>query len=127
MVTTLVPCSSCARHVRASETACPFCAVALTGIAKRAPLSPVLTRAAFMFASATALAACGKEQGPVPPPPGPSDKNDMRQAPAYGAPPPDTAMVAPAVLYGAPPENLLVPPDAGTTDAGKSDAGKPKK
>jgi hypothetical protein len=52
-------CPSCARHVRASETACPFCAARL-GFATRTSVASRLGRSALL-----ALAACG---GPSCPP-----------------------------------------------------------
>jgi hypothetical protein len=62
----LVPCPSCARHVRQSEPACPFCSVELAlGHVSPAPLPRVrLGRAAtFAFGAslvgATSLVACG--------------------------------------------------------------------
>jgi hypothetical protein len=66
----LVPCPTCDRHVRASETACPFCDSALpTDLASRAvpPANRRLNRAAaFTFAASLAVvsasvstAACG--------------------------------------------------------------------
>ena len=61
----LVPCPSCARHVRASETACPFCQTELPegletqarpGVARR------MSRAAALALGASlAVAACGDE------------------------------------------------------------------
>src|SRR3954469_20602120 len=62
----LVPCPNCARHVRQSEAACPFCSVELAlGHVSPAPLPRVrLGRAAtFAFGAslvgATSLVACG--------------------------------------------------------------------
>lgn len=62
----LVPCPSCARHVRQSESACPFCSVALALEHLPAPVLPRgrLGRAAtFAFGAslvgATSLVACG--------------------------------------------------------------------
>jgi hypothetical protein len=64
----LVPCPECSRHVRVSETACPFCATPLGLAGTPEPQLPKtrLGRAAtFAFsatlASATALAACGTD------------------------------------------------------------------
>jgi hypothetical protein len=59
----LVPCPACARHVRKSERACPFCAASLTPdvTAGRAAKGPRLGRAAtfaFGAAVATSIAAC---------------------------------------------------------------------
>jgi hypothetical protein len=54
----LVPCTACQRHVRASETACPFCATALDPAHAAEPTLPTqrLGRAA-LFAFGATLAA----------------------------------------------------------------------
>ena len=64
----LVPCPECSRHVRVSETECPFCALPLDLAGTPEPQLPKtrLGRAAtFAFsatlASVTAVAACGGE------------------------------------------------------------------
>jgi hypothetical protein len=64
----LVPCPQCSRHVRVSETACPFCALPLDLAGTPEPQLPRtrLGRAAtFAFGatlvSASALAACGTD------------------------------------------------------------------
>ena len=64
----LVPCPECSRHVRVSETACPFCALPLDLAGTPEPQLPRtrLGRAAtFAFGatlvSATALVACGSD------------------------------------------------------------------
>jgi hypothetical protein len=64
----LVPCPECSRHVRVSETQCPFCALPLDLAGTPEPLLPRsrLGRAAtFAFGatlvSATALAACSSD------------------------------------------------------------------
>ena len=61
----LVPCPECSRHVRVSESECPFCALPLDLAGTPEPRLPGvrLSRAATLafgatFASATALAAC---------------------------------------------------------------------
>ncbi len=116
----LRPCSSCARHVRATETTCPFCTSALTACADTSEPTTTarLSRAAIVLAGAAALAGCGKESG---------------IAPVYGGPPPvqlgadggrpDNTGLAPA--YGGPPEVYPAPTPA-STDAGapKRDAGR---
>jgi len=65
MASPLVPCPSCARHVRAGETACPFCASALPADlgAQAIPAAPRrLTRAAaFVFGATVSVAACTSE------------------------------------------------------------------
>ncbi len=59
----LVPCPGCARHVRAAERACPFCAAALpTNLAAGAVPNTTarMKRAAvFTFATSLAIAGCG--------------------------------------------------------------------
>lgn len=65
----LVPCPSCGRHVRAAESACPFCDAALpSGLAARAipGARERLSRAKLAVFGATAsmaLAACGTAVG----------------------------------------------------------------
>jgi hypothetical protein len=71
--TALSPCSSCARHVRRSEAACPFCGVALAldaGAAVRLA-GERLGRAAIFSLGAAAITsvvgcAMSHERGPVP-------------------------------------------------------------
>lgn len=120
---TLVPCPGCARHVRASESACPFCAEAIDAAPERvlapAPNDRLFARAAITFAAAaaTSLTACGKEPTDKPPPV-PTNTTDPGPAPAYGPPPmmleaaapepaPTTVVPthAPAPAYGVPPIN----------------------
>lgn len=63
----LVPCTSCSRHVRADESACPFCGHNLpANLASRAVPSPTrrLDRlATFTFAVGLTVAACGGVAG----------------------------------------------------------------
>jgi hypothetical protein len=111
----LVPCPSCARHVRATELSCPFCATALEADASRVSVVPStrLGRAA-LFAFGTTLAtistaACGTATN--------ADasaqdvQNDMPNSMAiYGAPTPIDSGVtdsgSPGARYGAvPPED----------------------
>src|SRR4051812_19548177 len=57
----LLPCPSCARHVKSSEAACPFCSASLSGkLTRRAPSTTKrLERlAAFTFAAALAVTGC---------------------------------------------------------------------
>ena len=118
----LLPCLSCARHVRASETACPFCAAALvasaTSTLARSP-SKRLSRAALfaLGASAAAVAACSGSVTPLYGAPagdgGALDgsardaaaDDDVQAVPAYGIAPMDAGNdgPVPAPLYGAPP------------------------
>ncbi len=60
----LRPCTGCQRHVENSESACPFCGVALAHAEPRPRFTSKLTRAAI-FASATlATTACGGKSKP---------------------------------------------------------------
>lgn len=83
MTTPLVPCPECARHVRASETSCPFCRASLEASRVSDPLLPTerlgrasllgfqgLVRAGLVAATSSALLACSDVEGgaaPVPP------------------------------------------------------------
>lgn len=64
----LQPCPSCARHVRSTESICPFCAAAITMAPAAAPvIGERLGRAAlfaFGAAMATNVAACGMAATP---------------------------------------------------------------
>jgi hypothetical protein len=65
------PCPSCRRHVRADETACPFCASALPADFVPPPRPVVravgpFTRSAVLFLGAT---ACGGSVAPTEPMP----------------------------------------------------------
>ncbi len=120
----LVACPSCARHVRVSELACPFCRVALPSRLREvnAPTLPSvrLNRAALLALRAGALsvttAACG---GSVVTTSGNEDSGSNDSASlaegSGGGPPPDANF---AVPYG------LVPlPEGGSTGVGSTDAG----
>ena len=146
----LIPCSGCARHVRAVEPTCPFCGEALPySLRTRAPVLPAtrLGRAAtFAFGAAMAAstaAGCGESHQPSDDAGeeildagtdagisalygGPPPVDSGTVAPAYGAPAPDTgppdvdAGGGVTPAYGAP-----APVDAGPADAGpdRPDAG----
>jgi len=104
----LVPCPECSRHVRVSESQCPFCALPLDlaespeprlpseRLSRAATLAFNTTRAATValgaLASATALAACGDS------------------VPVYGAPAPVAGAANVAGSAGA--------ADAGATSLG---------
>jgi hypothetical protein len=93
----LTPCPECRRHVRKTETQCPFCGEAVSLAHVPAPALPRkrLGRAAtFAFGAsvigATSLVAC-------------SDGDDQSPGTAvYGAPPGGSSYAGSAV-YGAPP------------------------
>lgn len=111
----LRPCPSCSRHVRATETACPFCSAVLPPTASSPPTRSLgrLGRAAifaFGAATTTTAVACGDGTQPTPSDSGSSidsgpevvadggsdapvsiDDFDANVAPLYGAPPPDAS------------------------------------
>ena len=111
----LVPCPSCSRHVRSSESACPFCSSALpTNLGARAiPSAPRrLDRlAAFTFAATLVVTGCAVA----------GDESDEQES--------EIGSVMP--MYGLPPLPPCPVTDAGTpvqdggsaTDAGPRDAG----
>lgn len=134
----LRPCSGCGRHVRASETSCPFCATTLEAVAD-APARAVgrVGRAAlFAFGAAAAVTSVGACDGGTTPAPdaapmvdtggptplygGPADVGPMDDAgndagnvaPAYGTPADDAGTDAGLVaMYGGPPGDAGI--DAG--------------
>jgi hypothetical protein len=124
VIAPLVPCPSCARHVRATESACPFCATARVPSAAPVTRTPGqrLSRAALfaLGASAAAVAACSGSVTPLYGAPasdsgaldGTSDAKpdeDVQNLPPYGIPPMDAGNDGPVPVpaYGAP------PPDGG--------------
>jgi hypothetical protein len=87
----LVPCPECSRHVRVTETECPFCALPLDLASTpepRLPQSRLGRAATFAFgatlASATVLAACGGEAETT-------GTGGITVAPPYGVSPPPPA------------------------------------
>src|SRR4051794_23113730 len=114
MTMTLVPCPSCGRHVRAAESACPFCNSALPSkLASRAIPTPTrrLERlAAFTFAATLAVTGCALTDG--------DDDNTGNKDEDIGAAHP---------MYGMPPMHDAGVKDSGkdaAKDAGKKDSGK---
>jgi hypothetical protein len=107
----LVQCPGCARHIRRDETACPFChrAVAFEACDGNCQTSLAPSRAAVLFIGATALAACGKENG-----------GGSEVVAVYG-PPPMTSQIKQAVDAGT---ILMIEPPS-VQDAG-TEAGSPK-
>jgi hypothetical protein len=58
----LVPCEACARHVRPSDPACPFCGHAQRDVRLAPDTGRRMTRAAaFVFGATVALAACDSD------------------------------------------------------------------
>lgn len=129
MASSLVPCPSCARHVRATERSCPFCRTALSSaIASRVipGATQRLSRAAA-FTFAAGLAATGCSDDPAPP----ADAavvdtgsttdtgatTDTGSTTDTGGPSDDGGIVA---MYGGPPDSGV---DAGADSGGPSDDG----
>ncbi len=127
----LIPCPACSRHVRATETACPFCATSLVSasLLSTAVSPPIigerLGRAAlFAFGAAMATNAigCGTAVAPedaaqVAPADGGTDapaNPDSGFFPPYGTPPVDGGHDSGlAAAYGAPPHDANVAEDGG--------------
>ena len=114
----LLPCPSCARHVRQSESGCPFCGASLALASE--PSRPMPTQrlgraATFAFgaAMATSVAACGTTTTPTTTYTGVAQEDggtDGGVAPAYGAPSDAGSDAGMLAMYGGPPS------DSGTTD-----------
>jgi hypothetical protein len=130
----LLACPSCARHVRATEPACPFCAALLpdTFAAAPAPRAPKkrLNRAAlyaFGATSITVATACSSGGGTTGDVDGSADASPDHGGvtPLYGAPAPDGGIFvdaseldgSAAPLYGA------APHDASVQDGSAEDGG----
>jgi hypothetical protein len=106
----LLPCPSCARHVRQTEAGCPFCGASLSladAPARALPTRRLGRAATFAFGAVIVMSvsACGGTSNPG---------NDSGIAPAYGAPADsgmmnDSGMLA---MYGGPPQ------DAGSDTGG---------
>jgi len=125
----LVPCPECHRHVRVSETECPFCGRSLDLAGSPEPVLPRerLSRAAtFAFsatlASATALAACSGTDAPVPVyggPPAEGGAANVAGGAGTGAAGSSNGVGgAPVAVYGAPAAGGLGTGNTGSNDAG---------
>lgn len=98
----MYPCLSCGRHVRASETSCPFCASAF-----RAPsvvAAPVdgprfVSRGALLFAGALAIGGCESTAAVYGAPPGGDPSSGANASASTADANEPTAVVA---IYGAP-------------------------
>lgn len=126
---TLVPCSGCGRHVRASDSACPFCGHAIESDASlRAAPRPNGARIgrAAIFAFGATLAATSAIACSPSNPGGDAQAQDGSVQDAgnmalYGAPAPDSGVGddgSPGARYGAVPA-----PDADDTDASDGSPG----
>ena len=124
MDTRLLPCPSCARHVRAFEAACPFCAAALPAFPPAAPVARAtgkrLSRAALfaLGASAAAIAACSS-QAIYGAPTSQVDGGDAgydgdMPRPLYGGAPVDASddVILVDAAYGGPPQDAATDGDA---------------
>lgn len=126
----LQPCLACRRHVRVSETTCPFCQTAMPEAAPRPMPTQRLGRAAtFAFGAAVTMSAAGCGQASTPGnDAGNHAGNDAGTDAyvgaldaAYGGPPVDAATVDAAAevdsglvaAYGGPPLDSALP-DSGT-------------
>lgn len=89
----LVPCSRCARHVRAEDVACPFCGERVHAQPTRRLVARGATRAAIFYVGA-AIAGCDDVGG---------------TADIYGGPPEPPPRESIAQPYGAPPDPLPPP------------------
>lgn len=116
----LVPCASCARHLRVSEATCPFCGASVSSVALRAAptrLGRRVTRAA-LAAGTLAITACGSNVQalyggvPVEEDAG-SDASDGSIIALYGGPPQDAGSTADADSGSTPEADSGFPPDAG--------------
>lgn len=91
-------CAGCSRHVRSSDTSCPFCGVARAAgeVPRRSAHPSTLSRASLVFGQVAALAAVASAVAcsPAEPPASPVSPSPSSVAPI------DTAPVA---MYGAPP------------------------
>ncbi len=134
----LVPCPGCARHVRLSEAACPFCGDVSP---RQAPPQRTLikrSRAAIVgaaLATSTAVTGCYDDHGRnqdagVVTPDAAREPDAGGVISAYGTPFPDDAAFeddagAPAAEYGGPPMFEDAGFDAGMGDPGADYGGPP--
>lgn len=136
---TLIPCTECARHVRASEILCPFCAASIDASARpreletiplpprssgRAQIMSFRARAgAAAIAAAIGTTACGGSPAPLygspPVDSGPSAADSGPVASDAGA---DSGLVA---MYGGPPDDAGTAADAGIDAASAALYGGP--
>lgn len=130
----LVPCPNCHRHVRAAESACPFCRSALPNdlAASAIPAAPGRMRRAAIFAFTATLGLAGCSDNPAPTSDsgtvadtgsatdtgGATDTGnpaDTGGATDAGVPSDDGSTMA---LYGGPPVDVPAPTDLGPQDDG---------
>lgn len=112
-------CDACLRHVRSTETSCPFCDEALAPAPAPARMPAGASRAA-QFAVAVTVLGCTEEKKPEPAKASPDSALtivDTTPVDTYVPEPPDTAvadtLVAEAAMDTAPPKKkVLVVPTA---------------
>lgn len=104
----LLPCTSCRRHVRETNVACPFC-----GHRARDPRRAI----ASTFAVSLALAGCGGREEAPPPPPQPTTSVS---APSATAPPTESELPSGVLPPSAPEE--VSPPTTSDETASAEDA-----
>lgn len=92
----LALCESCRRHVRTTDTACPFCKTVRAG-----------AKAVVVASSIFALAGCGETFSPAAKYGGPPDNTQLTVTPMPEAGPPE--VVSPAAKYGGPPMDTQPP------------------
>jgi hypothetical protein len=105
-MTHLVACEACARHVRASEDACPFCGVAIaTAVRESSPRRGPAGRL-----SRAGLVALGV--GVIAVPIGLAGCAESAQMAVYGGPPPELLDAPDGGHADAPPAVVKPPPAA---------------
>jgi hypothetical protein len=108
------PCPSCAQHLRADETTCPFCEAPLPAgfgacTPARGASGPPVSRAALLFVGATVAAACGGQTSTAP-----SDGGRDALTNEGGG---DDTDAQPVALYGPGPIQLDSGPGEASPDA----------
>lgn len=125
----LAPCPHCQRHLRVSESVCPFCAGSVSGRLVPKQSKPLPTRGlsrAGILALGASLAAAGALVEGCAEEPEPEPEDDGRVVPVYGAPVQSDASnpAPPTSDAGAASDASTGPSDAGVIyDAGKPDSG----
>lgn len=110
-------CDACLRHVRTTETCCPFCDRPLAPAGVRARV-PVGAARAAQFAAAVTVLGCTEEKKPEPAQTIPDAALSVDTTPVdtYVPEPPDTAVadtfVAEVATDTAPPRKKVVVPTA---------------
>ena len=134
MADSLVPCPSCARHVRVAEAACPFCSTQLPRV-ESAPLSTQPLRVSratlFAFGASLAVASCASPSPPYGGPPidpgiGAADAVVMDVAADGG--PPDAALDATVdtrIDAGGPDRGIIPPSDSAAESDSDANADAP--